>query len=152
MPDRMCNRIQGRTPVFGSCLFWSSDVCWMLSVVCYWNSIWCFWCGPNGHVVRLSFVRFWFLRWSWVVVCGCGLSQFCGIWDGPWFVEIHQILVSEVDLLFFVTLFGICQRCVSEVDLAGVVVRTFCCWSDFSMRASVKHELLGHGFHDELFN
>ena len=25
------------------------------------------------------------------------------------------------------TLFGICQTCVSEVDLAGVVVRTFSC-------------------------
>ena len=50
----MCNRIQGRTPVFGSCLVLILRCCWMLSAVCYWRSIWCFWCGPDGHVVLLS--------------------------------------------------------------------------------------------------
>jgi hypothetical protein len=66
------------------------------------------------------------------------------------FVEIHQM--SEVDLCSLLTLFWIHQTFVSELDPGSVVVRTFSCWSDFNMRASVKHELLGHGFHDELFN
>ena len=33
---RMCNRIQGRTPVFGSCLVLI-------------HQMFCFWGGPNGH-------------------------------------------------------------------------------------------------------
>ncbi len=56
---------------------------------------------PNGHLVSLSFVRFWFLRCNSVVVYGLVLSLsfvVSGI-DHSLF-EIHQI--SEVDLLFFV--------------------------------------------------
>ncbi len=82
-------------------LFWSSDVCWMLSAACYWSSIWfLMWIEWTCGEVELcqSLVS--------EVELGSGLmvgffSQFCGIWDGPWFVEIYQILVSEVDLCSF---------------------------------------------------
>ena len=42
-------------------------------------------------------------------------SQFCGIWDWPWFVEIHQI--SEVDLLFIV-----------DIDCFGSIRLLFLKW------------------------
>ncbi len=108
-------------------------------------------------LLRLSSIRFWLLRWSsFVILCFV-------VW------VFIRFLVSEVDhglrcgyppdLWFLIwiscsllTSFGIHRSFVSEVDLDCVVVRTFSCWSDFNMRASVKHELLGHGFHDELFN
>jgi len=86
--------------------------------------------------------------------CGLGFHQIFGFWSGPWFemwvsIRLWFLIWISCSLL---TSFGIHRSFVSEVDLEGVVVRTFSCWSDFNMRASVKHELLGHGFHDELFN
>ena len=125
---RMCNRIQGRTPVF---LKWTFGISYDPSDV------------VSEVVICVPMV------WSWVCL---GL-------------RIHQTLVSEMDSFFWVSLsllVGIHQtfgfwngsfKC-SWLTLKWiiVVVRTFSCWSDFNMRASVKHELLGHGFHDELFN
>ena len=115
-------------------LFWSSDVCWMLSAVCYWSSIWCFWCGPDGHVVLLSLssVGGYGLFLSFVVS-----EMDHGLLRSIRFGFLRWICCS------LLTLFWIRQRCVTEVDLAGVVVGTFSCWSDFSMRASVKHDLCG---------
>ena len=55
---------------------------------------------PNGHVVRLSFVRFWFPRCCSVVVYGWVFLSVLWYLRLTMFVEIHQI--SEVDLLFFV--------------------------------------------------
>ena len=155
IPDRMCNRIQGRTPVFGSCV--------VLVLRCVLDAVshlllkqhlmflmWTKWtCG----LPSLSSVRFWFLRWSSVLV-------FMVVVYLSFVVsEMDHGLLRSIKFWFLrwiscslLTLFGIRQRFVAEVDLAGVVVGTFSCWSDFNMRASVKHELLGHGFHDELFN
>jgi len=61
-----------------------------VSLFCCWSSVWCIWCGPKWTCCEVELCS-----GSWL-----GFSQFCGIWDWPWFVEIHQI--SEVDLLFFV--------------------------------------------------
>ena len=55
---------------------------------------------PIGHVVRLSSVRFWFLKCSSVVVYGWVFLSVLWYLRLTMFVEIHQI--SEVDLLFFV--------------------------------------------------
>ena len=55
---------------------------------------------PNEPVVRLSSVRFWFLRCSSVVVYGWVFLSVLWYLRLTMFVEIHQI--SEVDLLFFV--------------------------------------------------
>jgi hypothetical protein len=144
---RTCNQIQGRTPVwFMSCvwsigfLFWNGPI---VTLGYFDPSDVCFWDG--SFVIDWRSIRFWFLKWtsviSWsvVLVWLVGIHQTFGFWSGyrdcSWLTSLgsHQSLVSEVDLI-------------------GVVVRTFACWSVFNMRASVKHELLGHGFHDELFN
>ncbi len=42
-------------------------------------------------------------------------------------MEIAHSLISEVDLLFFVDIVWDPSEFVSEVDLDGVVVRTFSC-------------------------
>jgi len=93
---------------------------------------------PNGHVVRLSFYGWGFLSVLWYL----RLTMVC--WDPSDFWGGSVVLCWRC--------FWIHQTFVSEMDAGSVVVRTFSCWSDFNMRASVKHELLGHGFHDELFN
>ena len=100
MPDRVCNRIQGRTPVFDSCLD-GLQMC----VRCCQSFVTEAASGvsdvdPNGHVVRLSSVRFWFLRCSSVVVYGWVFLSVLWYLRLTMFVEIHQI--SDVDLLFFV--------------------------------------------------
>ena len=121
---RMCNRIQGRTPVFLR--------------------------GPLGIVMTHQML---FLRWFICVPM---------VWGWVWLgLRIHQTSVSEMDpVVWFVGwdpsdfwFWNGSLKC-SWLTLKWiiVVVRTFSCWSDFNMRASVKHELLGHGFHDELFN
>ena len=71
---------------------------------------------PNGHVVRLC-SGFWLgFSLSFVVSeIDHGLLRSIRFWFLRWI---------SCSLL---TLFGICQRCVSEVDLAGVVIRTFSC-------------------------
>ncbi len=72
---RMCNRVQGRTPVFMSCV-WSIN----------------FWSGPivtlgfwlKTH--QICFLKWTFLiSWFWVMVLS-------------WVLGIHQTVVSEVDL------------------------------------------------------
>ncbi len=141
---RVCNRIQGRTPVLVHVLFWS-----IRRLLLVWTKL-------DIRVVELHQIlvsevelvcdpmvvvwvfQIWFLKWTLV-------------WDVGF--EIHQFwFLRWISCLFLVDLVVIHQSFISEVDLAGVVVRTFSCWSDFNMRASVKHELLVHGFHDELFN
>ncbi len=81
---------------------------------------------PNGHVVRLSCVRFSFLRWSSVVVLWLGFSLSFVV------SEIDHGLLRSIRFLRWIscsllTLFGIRRRCVSALDLAGVVVGTFSC-------------------------
>ena len=133
---RMCNRIQGRTPVF---LTWTfgisydpSDVVSEVVSLFPWFEFGCDW----------GSIRLWFLNWFLVVcysdavnrlllkqhLCWFGIDQTLGFWNA-------SLKCSWLTLKWII-----------------VVVRTFSCWSDFNMRASVKHELLGHGFHDELFN
>ena len=63
---------------------------------------------PNGHVVRLSSVRFWFLRWNSVVVYGWVFLSFVVSEIDHSLFEIHQI--SEVDLCSLLTLFWIHRR------------------------------------------
>ena len=72
IPDRMCNRIQGRTPVFGSCLdgLQMCVRCCQLFVTEAASGVSDL--DSNRHVVRLSSVRFWLLRRSSVVVYGWG--------------------------------------------------------------------------------
>ncbi len=124
-------------------LFWSSDVVFLM-----WTKWTC--CFVEVELCQILVSE---------VELGCGLmvvvfSQILGIWSGPWFEMwvCNRVWFLKWTFCSLLTLFGIRQSFVSEVDLAGVVVGTFSCWSGFNMRASVKHELLGHGFHDELFN
>ncbi len=134
---RMCNRIQGRTPVF---VTWTFGICYDPSDVVSEMVHWC------SHGLKLGVSE--------------DPSDFC-FWNGSCILDylsslvgIHQALVSEVDPLsvHYWLCLGSIRLLVSELDPVSVVIRTFSCWSDFNMRASVKHELLGHGFHDELFN
>ena len=100
---RMCNRIQGRTPVFGSCLVlihqtFVADVDQIdIRIVCRDPSDAGVW---GGFVILWLWFGFssdcWFLKWTMIG----DWSEF-DLWSKS-FVEIHQILVSEVDLLFFV--------------------------------------------------
>ncbi len=122
---RMCNRIQGRTPVF---LKWTFGISYDPSDVCCWGGSF----GSHGLWLGCwlgSFRLLWFLKRN---LCGLfefvGIHQTFGFWNG-------SLKCSWLTLNWIV-----------------VVVRTFSCWSDFNTRGSVKHELLGHGFHDELFN
>ena len=120
-------------------LFWSSDVVFLM-----WTKWTC------------CFVE--------VELCQILVSEVL-LGGGLWFGFSLSFVVSEIDhsllrsIRFLRWICVLCWHCfgsiggfVSAVDLAGVVVGTFSCWSGFNMRASVKHELLGHGFHDELFN
>ena len=123
---RMCNRIQGRTPVFlrgplgivmtHQMLF----LRWFICVPMVWRWVWLSWDWGS--------IRLWFLKWILLFDLLVGIHQTFGFWNG-------SLKCSWLTLKWII-----------------VVVRTFSCWSDFNMRASVKHELLGHGFHDELFN
>ena len=127
---RMCNRIQGRTPVF---LTWTVGISYDPSdVVSEVDHL----CSHGLSVIELGLswgsIRLWLLRWTRLLVLCLilvvGIHQTFGFWNG-------SLKCSWLTLKWII-----------------VVVRTFSCWSDFNMRASVKHELLGHGFHDELFN
>ena len=141
--------------VYGESLQWGfgfASYCFIGCVIESREEHLCFWSGPLGLVMTHQML---FLRWFICVPM---------VWGWVW-LRIHQTLVSEVDSFCWVSLsllVGIHQtfgfwngsfKC-SWLTLKWiiVVVRTFSCWSDFNMRASVKHELLGHGFHDELFN
>ncbi len=90
--------------------------CGMLSAVCYWSSIWDqmdMWCVEvelyqrlvsevelgSGHMVVVFCSVLWYLRWT--MVWDVDILADFDVWNES-FVEIHQILVSEVDLLFFV--------------------------------------------------
>ena len=152
----MCNRIQGRTPVYGTCLVLVFRCVLDAAAVCYRSSVWCLWCEPKWTCSEVE--RCWMLS---TICCWISILFFFGLWFGfsLSFVvsEIDHCLLRSIRFLRWICV--LCWHCfgsiggfVSAVDLAGVVVGTFSCWSDFSMRASVKHELLGHGFHDELFN
>ncbi len=135
---RMCNRIQGRTPVFWVCHLFSP------SLFLKWTNC--------GHWYWLWPIRCLFLRWVMF------LSEDpldLGFWNGPfvipWFVGFFWIWCWGIIRLFgFWSGFLKCSWLT--LNWIVVIVRTFSCWSDFNMRASVKHDLLGHGFHDELFN
>ena len=128
IPDRICNRIQGRTPVCGSCL--------VLVLRCVLDA-----------VSRLLLTQhLMFLMWTrWT----CGEVELCQVLvsevelgSGFMVVVYLSFVVSEMDhgllrsIRFWflrwiscslLTLFGIRQRCVSEVDLVGVIVGTFSC-------------------------
>jgi hypothetical protein len=145
---RTCNHIQGRTPVFGLCRVFGPSDSFLKWTNCDIGVFWPIRCLFLRWVLcdRLEIHQiFLFLEWtsviSWsvVLVWLVGIHQTFGFWSGS----------RDCSWL---TSFGSHQSLVSEVDLIGVVIRTFSCWSVFNMRASVKHELLGHGFHDKLFN
>ncbi len=122
---RMCNRIQGRTPVF---VKWTFGISY----------------DPSDVVSEV------------VHLCSHGLtlgviedpSDF-GVWNGPCLLVCLSLLWS---IRLVVSEVGSFKCSWLTLNWIVVVVRTFSCWSDFNMRAPVKHELLGHGFHDELFN
>ena len=141
------------TFVYGESLQWGfgfASYCFIGCVIESREEHLCFWSGPLGLVMtrqmlflRWSFVfpwfevgcdwdwgsiRLWFLKWILLFDLLVGIHQTFGFWNG-------SLKCSWLTLKWII-----------------VVVRTFSCWSDFNMRASVKHELLGHGFHDELFN
>ena len=89
----MCNRIQGRTPVFGSCL--------VLILRCCVSDV-------DKMDMRFAEVELCQILVSEVELgtglCGCGFVTVLWYlrWTMVWDVGVRQSLVSEVDPLFFV--------------------------------------------------
>ena len=135
-------------------LFWCSDVvgcCQPFVTEAASETKWT--CG----VLRLSSVRGWFLRWSSVVVmwlwffllsfvvsemdhglrCGCA-TEF-GFWSGPFVLCWHCLGSVRGLLLRWILLVS-----SSEPSLADQISAWGRLWSMIFV--------VGHGFHDELFN
>ncbi len=142
------------TFVYGESLQWGfgfASYCFIGCVIESREEHLCFWSGPLGLVTTHQ---------MFVAEVGHLVPMVCG-WIG-WLGSFRLLWFLKRNLFGLFEFVGICQtysfwsgsfKCSwLTLNWIVVVVRTFFCWSDFNMRAAVKHELLGHGFHDELFN